>query len=329
MSRRRAPAAIALSLACACTRPAGELPLADFTPSPAFAERTRVVEPAAGVIATIVAPERLDASRRIDLILYALPNGNTTAQTMGRTMTPGLDWHFDIQHIAAQTRALRTMGIPQAVVVYLEADSKSWPTWRRQRGDTANRGVVAIVDKLRADFPGAVVTVTGHSGGGSFMFGFIEGQTDIPDWVERIAFLDALYNFDEATHGAKVRRWLAKDAAHTFVSVAYDDREIMLDGKKVVADDGGTFRATGRMMPGLRRAFAFTDDTVGPFTRQRTEQVEVLIHPNPSNRILHTEMIGEMNAYMHALLVRRPTYSRAGPLLTPARAYTRWVSAAP
>ena len=31
------------------------------------------------------------------------------------------------------------------------------------------------------------------------------------------------------------------------IVLAYDDREIMLDGKKVVGPDGGTFRATGRM----------------------------------------------------------------------------------
>ena len=30
---------------------------------------------------------------------FALPNGNTTEQTMGKQMQPGDDWHFDIQHI--------------------------------------------------------------------------------------------------------------------------------------------------------------------------------------------------------------------------------------
>jgi len=41
------------------------------------------------------------------LILYALPNGNTIEQTKGRRVAEGLDWHFGIQHIAAQTRYLR------------------------------------------------------------------------------------------------------------------------------------------------------------------------------------------------------------------------------
>jgi hypothetical protein len=287
------------------------------------------MELAPGVTATIVAPAVLDASRTIDLVLYALPNGNTTAQTMGRQMTPGLDWHFDIQHIAAQTRALRTMGMPQAVVVYLEADSRSWPAWRQKLGyDVANPRIVRLIDELRTAVGAGAkempVTLTGHSGGGSLMFGFIEGQEAIPGWIERIAFLDANYNFD-ARHGPKLERWLRSDARHTLVVVAYDDREITLDGKKVVSDSGGTWRATERMMKYLDGPFAFARDSVGGFIRHRSAQIEMLAHPNPQNRILHTEMIGEMNAYMHAMLVRRPAYARVREVLLPDRAYTRWV----
>ena len=48
-------------------------------------------------------------------------------------------------------------------------------------------------------------------------------------------------------------------------------------------------------------------------------------HPNPENRILHTEMIGEMNGYMHALLIGRPGYDRGESLLKRERAYTQWI----
>src|SRR5205814_6050771 len=55
------------------------------------------------------------------LILYALPNGNTTEQTIGKTIQSGDDWHYDIQHIGAQTRFLRRM-LPNRpiIVAYLE-----------------------------------------------------------------------------------------------------------------------------------------------------------------------------------------------------------------
>jgi hypothetical protein len=82
----------------------------DFARSGIFGERIRVLDIYPGVTATLVAPANLDPEKRVDLILYALPNGNSTAQTIGRKLTEGVDWHYDIQHIAAQTRALRTRG---------------------------------------------------------------------------------------------------------------------------------------------------------------------------------------------------------------------------
>ena len=306
--------------------------LGGFAPSGSFGEQTRVAALDAGVTATIVAPSHLDVGKRVDLILYALPNGNSTAQTIGRKLTDGVDWHFDIQHIGAQTRALRARGLDQAVVVYLEADTRSWPAWRSRIGyERANARIVAMVDRVRAEIGNPsqlAVTLTGHSGGGSFMFGFIEGQDSLPSWLERIAFLDANYNFD-ARHGPKLATWLRRDSANTLVVLAYDDREIMLDGKKVVSDSGGTWRASQRMLDYLRGPFALTTDTLGDFLCYHGQQVEVLLHPNPANRILHTEMIGEMNGYMHALLVRRSEYRSSDSVLKAARAYEKWIEPGP
>lgn len=331
-SRRRAyrrftPALVLVIGACAARQPAAEL--SGFTVPGASGERTRVLELYPGVTATLIAPATIDTRRRIDLILYALPNGNTTSQTIGRKLAPGLDWHFDIQHIGAQTRALRTRGYEQAVVAYLEADTKSWPEWRRVRGyERANARIVEMVDQIRAVIGNpkqVAVTLTGHSGGGSFMFGFIEGQDSLPSWLERIAFLDANYNF-EPKHGEKLVKWLRQNPRNTLVVIAYDDRNIMLDGKKVVSETGGTWRASERMVNYLREPFSFARDTLGVFVRFHAPQIEILMHPNAANRILHTEMIGEMNGYMHAMLVRRPGYDRGETLLKPTRAYTQFVA---
>lgn len=302
--------------------------LRGFEPSGAFGERARVIATRDGVIATIVAPDRLDFRKRIDLILYALPNGNSTAQTMGRKLEAGMDWHYDIQHIGAQTRALRESGISQAVVVYLEADNKSWPEWRRVRGyEQANRRIVAIVDEIRESIgspPHLLVTLTGHSGGGSLMFGFIEAQQTLPDWLERIAFLDSNYNF-EPQHGEKIANWLRRDAHHTLVVLAYDDRNIMLNGKKVVSDSGGTWRASQRMIQYFQTDSPLPQSGLSAFIRYSRPQIEILLHPNPENRILHTGMIGEMNGYMHALLAGRPGYALRNSVLKAKRAYEPWI----
>lgn len=281
-----------------------------------------------GVTATIVAPAAIDARRPVDLILYALPNGNSTAETMGRMAGDGVGWRFDIQHIGAQTRALRALGMPQAVVVYLEPEGKSWPAWRAKLGyGRANARIVEIVEQVRTvigNAPLMTVTLTGHSGGGSFMFGFIEGQDSLPAWLTRIAFLDANYNF-VAAHTEKLLTWLQRARRNQLVVLAYDDRDITLDGKKVVSDSGGTWRASQRMIQAMSSSVAFRRDTLGAFIRYGAPQIEILLHPNPQNRILHTEMIGEMNGYMHAMLSGRPAYDRGATLLTPTRAYTAYV----
>lgn len=324
--RIAATAFVLLVAACAPGRLGRGLP--GTVPSESGGERIRVLELSPGVTATIVAPARLDTTTRVDLILYALPNGNSTAETMGRRAGDGSGWRYDIQHIGAQSRAVRERGLPQAVVVYLEADSKSWPSWRARLGyERANARIVTIVEQLRAavgPVNQTAVTLTGHSGGGSFMFGFIEGQDELPDWLVRIAFLDANYNF-AAPHGDKLVSWLRRDPRNRLVTLAYDDREIVLDGKKVVSDSGGTWRASQRMIQHLSQSLTFARDTLDAFVRYRAPQVELLLHPNPENRILHTTMIGDMNGYMHALLTGRPAYDRGETVLKPARVYERFV----
>lgn len=300
-------------------------------------ERVRVLVVDSGVTATIVEPETLDPTRAIELILYALPNGNSTAETMGRAPRDSAEWRYDIQHIAAQTRLLRARGLPQAVVVYLEAAGKSWPEWRRVRGyPEANARIGRMVDRLRQDVldvdsrrrhTPVRVTLTGHSGGGSFMFGFIEGQEAIPPWVERIAMLDANYNF-AAVHGPPLQAWLNAASSHTLVVLAYDDREIMLDGKKVVSDSGGTWRASQRMIDWFASRRPLRRDMVGDFQhwRDASGQVELWRHPNPANRILHTELVGEMNGYLYAMLTRRPKPMIPLAMPGPPRVYQELVS---
>ena len=112
-------ALVLLLIACAPRRLFTDHP--GFAPSGSFGERSRVLALDSGVTATIVAPAHLDLTKRVDLILYALPNGNSTAETIGRSLAEGTNWRYDIQHIGAQTRALRARGLEQAIVIVLEA----------------------------------------------------------------------------------------------------------------------------------------------------------------------------------------------------------------
>src|SRR3954470_1487673 len=55
----------------------------------------------------IDAASNFDSTKPTTLIIYALPNGNSIEQTIGCSEQQGVEWHYFIQQIGAQTRALR------------------------------------------------------------------------------------------------------------------------------------------------------------------------------------------------------------------------------
>ncbi len=175
----------------------------------------------------------------------------------------------------------------------------------------------ALVDAWRVRFggPNARMTLTGHSGGGSFIFGAIEGGAEIPEYIDRIAPLDANYAFDDALHTAKLVRWLNGDSVRKLVVVAYDDREILYEGKKVVGPDGGTFCATERMAKAFAPHFDLTETAVGDFTIRTAldGRVRLVVHQNPLNKILHTALVGEMNGLIYVQSVDAGTAATEVP----------------
>lgn len=302
---------------------------AEFLPTPWFGERTYTAEAAPNVRIHVNVPADDSRHVRTRLMIYALPNGNTIEQTLGCKMSAELDFRYDIQHVAAQLRLLRSLDpTERLVLVCAEAKQLSWPAWR-QTHDDPNTRIAALAAEWRRRFGrgDCRVTLTGHSGGGSFMFGVVEGSERIPDWIDRIAFLDANYAFDQKLHAGKLRDWLAGDASRRLVVVAYDDREIVANGKKVVGPDGGTFRATQRTLAALREFFAIAETPRPPFVDYDAldGRVRMVVHQNPNNEILHTALVGEMNALVHAETAGTP---RERPLAGP-RAYTEWVQPAP
>ena len=324
-------APLALCLSCLSIVWSAESSLV-LTKSAWFDERTgtQVTEPDVRVHVNM--PLDLPLATPARVLIYALPNGNTIEQTLGCRMSDQLDWHYDIQHVAAQVRLLRSIQQQERLVlVCAEANGLSWPAWRQHHRD-ANRAIAELVDAWRIRFGGkdAVVTLAAHSGGGSFMSGLIEGSASIPGWIDRIAFLDANYSFDDEAHADKLMRWLAGSYARHLVVLAYDDRHIELNGKRIVGPDGGTFRATRRMVEAASDGCAISKTQNGLFTEHTGLDGRILffVHTNPENKILHTALVGEMNGLVHTLTVGTPLESKWGTWGGP-RAYKRWVQPLP
>lgn len=249
------------------------------------------------------APHKLSRGRDL-LIIYALPNGNTTEQTMGKSMQPGDDWHFNIQHIRAQTEFIRKALVHDRIhVVYLENNFKSWPLWKRNHPDFRQR-IPALVDTIRKLVSKGKNTVylNGHSGGGSFIFGFMDSYPSIPAYIERISFLDSNYGYDSSYSG-RILQWLKSNKENMLNVFAYNDSVALLNGKPVVSATGGTWHRSRLMMNDLGKQYTFTqtrNDSVIIY-RNKEGNVRFFLKTNPDQKIFHTTQV-EYNGFIHSIL---------------------------
>lgn len=261
------------------------------------------------------------------LIFYALPNGNTIGETFGKKPAPGDDWHFDIQHIGAQTRWLRASITNRTLVVaYLQAPAQSWPAWRHAAGhdDQATIRIIQGVSGIFSAFK-LELALTSHSGGGSFVFGWLAAVPAIPDNVVRLAFLDSDYNYDRTAHLEKILHWLAASDRHRLTILAYHDSIALFNGKSFVSEKGGTWGRSHALLDDLSSQFAFTSQTNANLEAYATRngQIEFLLHENPDKKILHTIQV-ERNGFIETM-VSGTAWQGRGYEYFGDRAYTNWI----
>ena len=316
-----------------------------------FAERDCYFRYEPGVRVRINAPaEGLMTPRKpVRLIFYALPNGNSTEWTFGKRMEEGDDWHFDIQHIGAQTRFLRTVDtLHSYVVVYLEAENRSWGAWRKA-GPGRDLIIKQLVEQIAllfsanssgANCAGAScagadcanqsmpqVELNSHSGGGNFIFGFMDACDSLPDYLWHISFIDSDYNWDDEHYGPKLVRWLSGgDAGNPHIGgqpatqrqlfvACYKDYVALYNGKPFVSKKGGTWHRTQMMYNYLRKHLegAQWSRSGGEYAGQRTKQCIVrrtgqcyfYWKKNREKKIYHTVLV-ELNGFIHSELVGTP-----------------------
>jgi hypothetical protein len=253
-----------------------------------------------GVTLTFDEPSLLAKSNKTKIIIFALPNGNTTAQTFGKRLIAGDDWHFDIQHIGAQTAFIRKAD-PKTnyIVVYCENAMKSWPAWRRKfkDADQAISKIVSLISERYAAF-NPKLTLSGHSGGGSFIFGYINSQAQIPAIIERIGFLDATYGYETAQHLEKLKQWL-KQRKRALQVISYNDSVVVYNGKPLVSPTGGTWYRSQLMAKDLTHDFKLskTNLTDRLYFTDLSNFIAFKLIKNPEAKIYHTVLV-EKNGFI-------------------------------
>lgn len=301
----------------------------DFVESKHFGERHLDVPLPDQVRLFVNAPAPSDfaTNKPVMLVLYALPNGNTIEQTIGKRLKPGDDWHFNIQHIGAQTRWLRNVLTNRTVVVaYLANAHRSWPAWRKEREDDSD--CLALVKGVEATFEGwpLELVLTGHSGGGSLTFGYLNATATLPPELKRIAFLDSNYAYNPTNHLEKLSRWLTIAPDHYLCVLAYQDYLGLLDGKSFVSEAGGTWGRSLAMLEGLGRNFAITRTDKDGLQHYAAldGRLQFFLKENPDRKILHTVQV-EKNGFIHAMLTGTPFESQSYEYLG-ERVYEEWIA---
>ncbi len=240
-------------------------------------------------------PENFDNAKPTRVIIYALPAGNTIPQTVGKTKSPGEDWHFDIQHIGAQTRKLRQIKPNENIVVaYVQGPQKSMSNWLKHNNN-GNEVLNPMLEdiKKRTGAPNATINLSSHSAGGSMIRAIVENNQEIPDSINRLSFLDSINQFSALKYGAKVLSWLKRSAQHHLSLVSYDDRTALLKGEPFPGR-GSSHTRTMEMIQFLK------DNGVALKTKNKNGytlytglngQINIALLKNPQSRILHTETV--------------------------------------
>jgi len=256
------------------------------------------------VTININSPLHINKKGKTFLVLFALPNGNSIEWTKGKKLNPGDDWHFDIQHIAAQTRFVRNLDKKNNyIIAYIMADQKSWPAWKRTVEDSRLK-IENIVDSLSERFKDyhPRIILNGHSGGGSFIFGYLDIVEKIPDNIERIAFLDSDYGYEDSSHTRKFIDWLQDKDHHLFI-LAYNDSIVIFNGKQLVSPTGGTWYRSRLMQRKLSEHFTFKTVADTSFINYSAlnGRVRIILKENPRGLIYHTVQV-EKNGFIFSLL---------------------------
>lgn len=280
-----------------------------------------------GAVLTYDEPFELAASvkKPLKLILYALPNGSTMEAAFGRQVHDPNQYIFESQHIGAQTRFIRQQDTSHHyVVVYIGNLQKSWPAWfksRNEAGAKPEQEIAQIVDRIQARYSAYQSTtfLTGHSGGGRFIFSWIDAFKKIPSTIQRIVFFDATYGYETKKHHQKLKNWLKASTKNRLEVIAYNDSVVIYNGKPLVSPTGGTWYRSQLMAKDLGLSKIQSDSTQWLFKevpqqaltmsrKSKTGKAEIRLILNPHGLIYHSVLV-EKNGFIHSVLEGETTYN--------------------
>lgn len=189
------------------------------------------------------------------------------------------------------------------MVIYLENNYRSWPAWKQRHPDYTKL-IAHIIDSLNDLVSGKQkdIYLNGHSGGGSFIFGYLASAEKIPANVKRISFLDSDYGYDSSYY-SKFRNWLDTVKGSALNVFAYNDSVALYNGKSFVSATGGTWYRSRLFLQHLQIDFSMEknrDDSLIIY-QSGDKRIQFLFKTNPERKIFHTTQV-ELNGFIHSIL---------------------------
>ncbi|MEA2077212.1 MAG: hypothetical protein U9O95_04270 [Candidatus Marinimicrobia bacterium] len=306
--------------------------LPNFTQNDIMHEQIRSYLWGSDVNVHINAPgeDSLKTDKETIIAFYALPAGNTIEWTIGKQMEDGDDWHYDIQHIGAQTRFLRNMLKDKNIItIYIQPTNNAWQLYDDNHPNDHITLIQQMVSSILAQFSefDYKVTLNGHSAGGSWVLRYMLGVSEIPAWIDRIGFLDSNYNYkyDADHHDSLFAQFLLERNSTYLCVIAYNDSVALYRGSPVVSAEGGTWWNSRHMKKRLDNTFAFIDNQDIDFQRHIAldKRFEILLKENQTQAILHTIQVYR-NGFIHSML-SGTEYENVGYKYYGAPAYSEYI----
>jgi hypothetical protein len=185
----------------------------------------------------------------------------------------------------------------------LENDYKSWPLWKQKHPDFA-KSIPRMIDSLVSIVKTKrnIIYLNGHSGGGSFIFGYLQGVAVIPSNVRRISFLDSDYGYDSSYY-LKISNWLKKVKGTALNVFAYNDSIALYNGKPLVSATGGTWYRSHLLLEQLSTDFLLEKNTTDSLIIYKSgkKNIQFFFKINTDRGIYHTQQV-ELNGFIHSIL---------------------------
>ena len=300
---------IAAMLLFACVTVLYGAALPNFTQNEMMQEQTRSYIWGGDVNVHINAPgeDSLKLEKETIIVFYALPAGNTILCTIGKQLEDGDDWHYDIQHIGAQTRFVRnTLKDKNVITIYLQPTNNAWQLYDNNHPSDYINLIQQMVTSILSQFSefDYKVTLNSHSAGGSWILRYMEGVSELPTWIDRLGFIDSNYNYrlNPVRYDGMFKQFLNERDSTNLCFLVYNDSTALLNGSHFIGS-GGTWCTAKFMKERLDPYFTFVDSHDVSFYRYIAldKRFKILMKKNPTQAILHTVQVYR-NGFIHTML---------------------------